>query len=353
MLKSCYEARNDLLLGAFMKIMGILFSILFSTAVYATTSYICQSSAGDRATLSIQPTRGKNWPLNLHWEEESHSAASQAFFLQIENAPYSTEKGFLVYALDDFYKTEDSFFYLKIEPGFYKKSEFRIVEGLDHDDHEESRVEFNCKKSSVEDAVEIAQMTKAVTIKLSKNILDNSQMNFVPHANALAMNIQYQPILELRTQLAKATGLHLNFFDKWNPKGEAHITTLTPPEMEKILANNQKFMTVKRVDEIAKEMNIQNSRISVEGLGSGRVVLNGVSESTFFVIVKSPELLKIRQQIYNEYVINGGDAKAWNPTQFYPHITVGFTARDLHESDGVLKDMEHSADKRFFLDLVN
>lgn len=334
-----------------MKIIGLLFSTLMSTSVFAATQFVCHSNAGDHAALSIQ---GKN----MHWEDESHSASSRGSYLQIETAPYSTEKGFLVYVLDDFYKTEDSFFYIKIEPDFYKKSEFKLIEGFDHDDHDESRVEFNCKKKSsfegsFENNFEIAEVNKTVSIKISKDVLQNSEMNFISHANALAMNIQYQPILELRSDLAKATGLHLKFFDKWNSKGEAHITTLTPPDMEKILVQKQKFMTAQRIDEIAQEMNIQSSNISIEGIGSATVVLNGRAESTFFVIVKSPDLLKIRQQIYNEYVANGGDAKAWNPAQFYPHITVGYTARDLYESDGVLKDMEHSADKRFLLDLVD
>ncbi|OGT48298.1 MAG: hypothetical protein A3E82_05775 [Gammaproteobacteria bacterium RIFCSPHIGHO2_12_FULL_38_11] len=60
-------------------------------------------------------------------------------------------------------------------------------------------------------------------------------------------------------------------------------------------------------------------------------------------------MLNIRRQIYQEYLANGGTRQAWDPDHYYPHITVGYSLRDLHESDGVIKDVAHSLDNRFEL----
>ncbi len=60
--------------------------------------------------------------------------------------------------------------------------------------------------------------------------------------------------------------------------------------------------------------------------------LNGKPEETYFLILHSENLLKIRRQIYQDYLANGGPAQAWNPDHYYPHITVGYSLRDLHEA---------------------
>lgn len=50
-----------------------------------------------------------------------------------------------------------------------------------------------------------------------------------------------------------------------------------------------------------------------------------------------------------DYVAKGGDPGDWDPTWFFPHITLGFTHADLHEHQGVLKNIKHSWDRRFRL----
>jgi 2'-5' RNA ligase len=138
----------------------------------------------------------------------------------------------------------------------------------------------------------------------------------------------------------------LNYFKGWNPTGEAHVTTITPVEYFWILKN---YVDMKKINQIANELKIQNSDLTVLGLGRGQTLIDGKIEETYFVIVHSENLLKIRRSIYQEYLKAGGNPANWNPENFYPHITIGFTKRDLHEKDGVLKDVEHSLDNRFEL----
>lgn len=192
-------------------------------------------------------------------------------------------------------------------------------------------------------------------IPLSKSIYINDYLPFESHQGsgafdtAIAMNIQYPPIKSIREMLSAYLQYPLRFFTGWNEDGEAHITVITPPEYTDVI---KKFVSIKRIEEIALQNIIQTSDLKVLGLGRGVVNINNKAEETYFLIMKSKNLLKIRQQIYEEFVKNGGNKNAWNPRHFHPHITVGYSLRDLHEADGVIKDVMHSLDDRFQLVLT-
>ncbi len=189
-------------------------------------------------------------------------------------------------------------------------------------------------------------------IPLSNSIYINDTLSFESHQGsghfdtALAMNIQYAPVKSVRDLLSAYLNYPLRFFTGWNKDGEAHITVITPPEYSDILKN---FVSIERIEEIALQNYIQSSDLTVLGLGRGVVNINDKPEETYFIIMKSNNLMKIRQQIYEEFVQNGGDNNAWDPNHFHPHITVGYSLRDLHEADGVIKDVAHSLDNRFEL----
>ncbi|RAP36174.1 hypothetical protein B1207_08450 [Legionella quinlivanii] len=192
----------------------------------------------------------------------------------------------------------------------------------------------------------------AEQISLSKNIYVNGSLPFESHRGsgpfdtAIAMNIQYQPIKSIREELSSYLQYSLRFFTGWNEDGEAHITVITPPEYSEVI---KKFVSIERIEEIAIENSIQNSDVKILGLGRGVASINDKAEETYFLIVKSKNLLQIRQLVYEEFVKNGGNKDAWNPRHFHPHITVGYSLRDLHETDGVIKDVMHSLDARFEL----
>lgn len=196
------------------------------------------------------------------------------------------------------------------------------------------------------------QSSDASVLHLDTSILMNSSMPFVSHQGsgefdtALAMNVQYEPIKSVKRQIENRLGRRLKIFKGWNPQGEAHVTTITPPEYSLVL---RKHISAEKIDQIALEYQIQSSDLEVIGLGKGEAKVDGKSEQTYFVIVRSENLLKIRRAIHRAFVEAGGSTNAWNPEAFYPHITIGFTKRDLHEADGVIKDDQHSLDPRFDL----
>ncbi len=194
------------------------------------------------------------------------------------------------------------------------------------------------------------------TLALSKAVLKNTHLPFLSHKGtgpfdtALAMNVQYGPVQRIREQLNKALSIELKFFTGWAVEGEAHVTTVTPPEYSQVLKN---YISIERIEQIALENHIQSTELNILGLGRGQKEIQGKIEETYFLITEPENLRIIRRQIYHEFIKNGGDPKAWDPDNFYPHVTVGYTLRDLHDSDGVLKDVEHSFDSRFEVQLAD
>lgn len=91
------------------------------------------------------------------------------------------------------------------------------------------------------------------------------------------------------------------------------------------------------VNSVAEKMNLQASKFKVFCLGQGNAVLENKTESTFFLVVQSEDLIKIRSAIQKLFVKRGGSAKEFDPYHYYPHITLGFTKVDLHEHQGVIK----------------
>jgi len=199
----------------------------------------------------------------------------------------------------------------------------------------------------------VSTLAAAVDHKVDVDLLRQvSSMPFIAHVdeqrpssygNALALNVAYEPIVRIREIIEQRIGRKLDFNKRWDPKGEAHVTTITPPEYAKVLRHG---ISIERINEIARAERIQTADLRLLGIGRGVKTIDGVVEETYFVIVDSHKLREIRHRIYQEYLANEGDAKAFDPTWFFPHITVGYTLKDIHAPD-VYKDIQHSFDERF------
>lgn len=180
---------------------------------------------------------------------------------------------------------------------------------------------------------------------------DASQIPFTAHhgrgkfANYITMQLPYSPIQGVFLQLKKV-------YPTLKTRGEAHITVLTPLEYHLL----KDRLSMQEMDQIAQVEGIQQANFEILGLGSGKTTLQGKEARTYFVIVQSTGLLRIRQKIKEAYERKPDRTPgafsthaAFDPIAYYPHITVGFTLRDLHEQDGVIKDMVHSKDPHWTL----
>jgi len=154
--------------------------------------------------------------------------------------------------------------------------------------------------------------------------------------NYLVMTLPFNPIADLFKQL---------LIQKQRPltsRGEAHITVITPVEYWNVLKTK---LSIEEINYVATNEKIQNSGFEIICLGSGTATVDEKEEQTYFVVVDSKDLLNIRRKIQSAFVQKGGNPHEFNPAQYLPHITVGFTKRDLHESDGIIKDRSACSDQ--------
>lgn len=168
-----------------------------------------------------------------------------------------------------------------------------------------------------------------------KLIYDSKQLYlpapFVSHAQEkapyLAQNVSYLEIQNIKESLELKIG------KKLKSRGEAHITVISPPEYEVL----KEKLSMTAIDEIASINKMQEYPFEALCVGKGQLV-NEESKETYFVVIKSKALLELRKKIKETYVQAGGKNTDFDAEVFYPHITLGFTDRDLHLQDGVVKN---------------
>lgn len=165
---------------------------------------------------------------------------------------------------------------------------------------------------------------EAKALTFSREALNGNQIPFERQKTYLAMALPFAPTARLREQLEKKLGRELIH------RGEAHITVVTPPEAEKIAP----YVTIEEVQQIAETSQIQNAQVSAVCLGRGVAR----ADQTYFIVVQSDDLRAIRRAIQKRVLDRGGNLRLFQADHFFPHVTVGFTSRDLHEGDGVIKN---------------
>ncbi len=182
------------------------------------------------------------------------------------------------------------------------------------------KAEFNCMGETTEFALGAAQISGKIE-------------PFLPHSGAkkfesyLAINLSYPPFAKLFEEIQKQ-------FGKLKNRGEAHLTVITPPEFDEVLSP---YLSMKEINEIGKKFTIQSSQLEMLCLGRGEVLIGGVRETSFFIVIESGDLIEFRRQVFKAFAAKGGPPGKFDPENFYPHITIGFSLRDLHEFDGVKK----------------
>lgn len=182
----------------------------------------------------------------------------------------------------------------------------------------------------------VLMLTACATLNAPPTTTATSEKTpFIPHAedlpmkSYLAMNLPYAPYKALYEQVQEKEDRPLN------NRGEAHITVVTPVEFDKVL---KKHITIAEINKIAEEAKIEETPFTPVCIGKAEKMLSGHLEKVYFVVVESPALIDLRGKIEDAYVKNGGSEQDFVPEKFLPHVTLGYTARDLHIEDGVVKN---------------
>ncbi|NUN06372.1 MAG: hypothetical protein HUU57_11480 [Bdellovibrio sp.] len=144
----------------------------------------------------------------------------------------------------------------------------------------------------------------------------------------LSLDLPYAPFEKIRVNLEKQ--LHLNLKNR----GEAHVTVITPPEFKKL----QHKLSMKEIHRLAEKMGLEQSSYTPVCVGKSALPQEGHTMATYYVVVDAENLFNIRKAVYELFVKKGGKDSDFSPEKFYPHVTLGFTHRDLHFEDGITKD---------------
>lgn len=157
-------------------------------------------------------------------------------------------------------------------------------------------------------------------------------VTFIEHTGPgayLAYNVHYPPVEKIRQELEDKTKTKLQ------NTGEAHITVVSPVEYEKVLRNR---LSIEKLNELARTARIQQFSFEILCVGEGRAAVQDGPGETYFLVVRAPRISAFREEIREAYVQAGGSHDDFRPEDYRPHITLGYTKRDLHKEDGVLKD---------------
>ena len=169
------------------------------------------------------------------------------------------------------------------------------------------------------------------------SVHENADLKFLSHRGEgrldsyLSMEVQYPPVKKVYDKIQEKRSLVLK------NRGEAHITVVTPIEYYDVLKSK---ISIQEIEELAIRIGIQSADFKIKCLGRGKLKVNNKTDETYYIVVDSDKLLAIRKEIQSLFEKKGGLVNSFNAATYYPHITVGFTSRDLHESDGVIKNSE-------------
>lgn len=159
------------------------------------------------------------------------------------------------------------------------------------------------------------------------------KMDFVPHigsgifSNYLAKNINFKPVNSLKKSVENECFIRLK------DRGEAHITVINP--LEYLVLKD--FIAMDEINNLFSKK-VQEAEFKAICLGMGEKVINGKLEKTYYLVIDSEKLKQLRHEIKQIFVARGGISESFQPEKYYPHITVGFSLRDLHMEDGIIKD---------------
>lgn len=177
---------------------------------------------------------------------------------------------------------------------------------------------------------------------LSLFACQNSQIK--DHSNYFSLDLSQKEFNDLQNnfkkELTKISASKPEVISQIKNRGEAHITIVTPPEW-KILSQK---VSNQEAEKLIRGLKKNDYKIICLGQGKYFDTKTNKELKNYFYVVDFPKAIESRKAIASLYKSRGGD-KDFEAEHFYPHITLGFTDRDLHEQDGVIKNTSSCIEK--------
>lgn len=165
-------------------------------------------------------------------------------------------------------------------------------------------------------------------IHVDPEVLATQQLGWTAKSHYVGMTVPYAPIAAVKKAVEAREDILLN------SRGEAHITVITPPEMAVLRTR----MSLEQINGFMAKLSLQAIAIQIQCLGRSQLQKGDRHLASYYLVVEAPGLFHVREKLSQQFVAAGGEKQAFAAELYYPHITVGFTERDLHEADGVTKD---------------
>lgn len=165
-----------------------------------------------------------------------------------------------------------------------------------------------------------------LAVELGATAFHHATLDPKPNSKYVTVDLEFEPFSKVRIDVEERRAVRLK------NRGEAHITILSPPEFDLLT----KILDAREVrDLVAHEIKLTAPDVHPICVGQGRVA----AEETWFVVIDMPSALKARRSVEKHFRNRGGKPDDFRAELFYPHVTLGFTSRDLHLQDGVAKDV--------------
>jgi hypothetical protein len=167
---------------------------------------------------------------------------------------------------------------------------------------------------------------KEKAISLESGATKSGKLGPNPPADYVTVDLSFAPFQAARIELEARVGVVIK------NRGEAHLTVISPPEF-KILS---RVLAPKKIRDLVS-LNFDFAKLGLRPLCLGQGT--AAADKTWFVVMEAKSAVQARRAIEVEFLKQGGEKFAFKAAEFYPHVTLGFTKRDLHLQDGVLKDV--------------
>lgn len=165
-------------------------------------------------------------------------------------------------------------------------------------------------------------------MRIDPEVLATHKLDWTAKSSYVEMKVPYEPIAQLKQDVEKREGVSLQ------SRGEAHVTVVTPPEMTTLRTR----LSLEQINGLMEKSNLQRIPIQLNCLGRSQIKQGERRLATYYVVIQAPGLLKVREKLRQQFIAAGGDRQAFVVERIHPHITVGYTERDLYPDDGVIKD---------------
>ncbi|WP_141735817.1 2'-5' RNA ligase family protein [Oligoflexus tunisiensis] len=166
------------------------------------------------------------------------------------------------------------------------------------------------------------------TIRVDPQVHETHKLRWTPLSLYVGMNVPYAPIAAVKKEVEKREGVLLQ------SRGEAHITVISPSELSALRSR----LSLEQINGTMAKLSLQSIPFQLHCLGKSQLKEGERRLAAYYLLVQAPGLLQVREKLRQQFAAAGGDKQAFVVEDYQPHITVGFTERDLNPEDGVSKD---------------